>query len=85
MTLEEIRKNWEEGLTVECEIPREKSQGNVLVVLSQQTDMSWGKTPETLYSCHRYFPIGDNWNCSVDAKVTLDMVWPWLQENCSEK
>ena len=81
MTIEEIRADWEEGLTAECVLPSTR-QGNILVVLSH---VSWRGQPETTYHCHRYFPIGNDWTCSVDKqRVALEEVWSWLEKNRSE-
>ena len=80
LALDEIRNEWEKGLTEECLI-RQNTKGNVLVLLTQDLP----SRAKTVYHCHRYFPIGDVWNVSVDKqRVDLNEVWPWLADNCGD-
>ena len=71
-TLEDVRTEWERGLTLlsVIEIHYRDSLDEVLVILEK---------PQGVYHCHRYFPIGNNWNVSVDGQnVPLEAVFSWL-------
>lgn len=71
MTLQEIRDEWEQGLS-QLVVINQTEYGRVLVILEKK-----GK-----YHCHRYFSIGPDWTCSVDQQgVELFKVWEWLNKN----
>jgi hypothetical protein len=57
MTLEKIREDWESGGEVKLVICEKEQLGQVLVVLDFKGE----------YALHRYFPIGKNWEVSVDV------------------
>ncbi len=73
MTLEELRKEWEEGLTVICKITTESC---VRVVLKHEEEDS--------YRIHRYFGLNllSGWAVSVDdTDLYADMVLRELDDN----
>ena len=70
MKIAECREVWEEGLTPKSVIDQTLSLGSVLVILQDGAD---------LFHCHRYFPLGGDWNCSVDGQcVPFEAVLSWL-------
>ena len=57
MTLEDKRKEWEQGGEAVLVICDKERLGQVLVVLDFKGE----------FALHRYFPIGMNWEVSVDV------------------
>jgi hypothetical protein len=73
-TLRKARVDWERGLMTILRLDRD---GAILVVLHKPFD-------RTEFHCHRYFQIGDRWECSVDGqKVSLTAVFSWLTNPCA--
>lgn len=60
MTLNEVRKKWEKGLTLILEFSVDKTHYTVLRKLG---------TFDTIYIVNRYFQIGEGWHCSVDVET----------------
>ena len=76
MTLNEQRLKWEEGLTPL--LRRDEDGTRVLVILVDKATR--GQDPRR-YHCHRYFQIGNGWECSVDGQaVPLEAIWSWLND-----
>lgn len=59
MTLDELREQWESGLTVIATHS-----------VDQWTFLSVLRDNDLAYHFHRYFIVGDNWTVSVDAVRT---------------
>ncbi len=69
MSLTKLRAKWEKGLK-DC-----------VVINTQFVSLAVLQDNDGLYSCHRYFTICGEWECSVDRQdVALDDVWQWLQD-----
>lgn len=63
MTLEEIRGQWETKQKVMLVVTKQiGSYSSVFVILQASSEQ---------YRLQRYFPIGENWNCSVDKQGDL--------------
>ena len=74
--LEEERARFEEGLLPLALIDRRQDAGHVLVILTKP-----GVQQKNSYYCHRYFPLGNDWVCSVDGdRVPLQAVFSWLTD-----
>ncbi len=73
MTLDEKRKQWEEGLNVRLHLQHSDDVG--LVVLSEPGNDT------SNFHLHRYFVVGNgNWDVSVDKRgATLDEMFAWLK------
>ena len=66
MTLKERRGQWERDLAIELVVVHEdKGYKTVYVLLS---DMSVSISLLHRYHLHRYFKIGDGWECSCDKQ-----------------
>jgi len=63
MTLKERREQWELGGDVVLLVTKDNTYVVVHVVLRFEK-----KGLPTVYSMHRYFKIGDNWECSCDER-----------------
>lgn len=73
MTLDEQRKEWEDGLILVAE--QQRDEGTYLVILRRKPGKRDGKQD---YFCHRYFSIGDDWTVSVDASnVDAETAMAW--------
>ena len=83
MDLKERREQWEKGLEVKCILGTKLD--DVLVVLEDYDRREGDRFSEgDYYHCHRYFPIGKDWQVSADGQnVTLDQVWKWLEDPCA--
>lgn len=74
-SLEELRKQWEVGLIPVAAFSTKSS--NVVIILGNEKNDSLTDAKKT-YRVHRYFPIGNNWNVSVDlveSSFQLMMIW----------
>lgn len=86
MNLKEQREQWEEGLSVICEINDQGHSDTLLVVLKERKSAA-------IYHCHRYFripvigaaakpaPDNEQWEISADAqRVDADTAMKWLAD-----
>ena len=72
-TLQELRSQWEGTYQVKFHLDRIQESGNFLVVLQNKR----GK-----YFCHRYFPVGEEWNLSADrGPCEANDVFDWLNDH----
>lgn len=69
MTLNELRKEWEEDCVVVAQT--QPDEGTFLVIV---------RLIDGKYACYRYFTIGGNWEasgdaCHVDAETAMKWAW----------
>lgn len=68
--LEQKRKEWEAHMSVVLVVPVVVDGFAKVLVVLKRTNPSRG---HTYYRLHRYFPIGKNWDVSVDVDDTSDI------------
>ncbi len=76
MNLQELRKEWEEGLEP-LVVVRQPEYARVLVILQLAGPKALADIGA--YHLHRYFEFGNKVDVSVDGRnVPLEAVWSWL-------